>query len=109
MSALGDYLKIVRQKAGYSQRDVYEKTGITDSRLSRIERSEVTCPLAELRKLADLYQVSLVDMLILGGYLTNDDLAKYQEVFKGASKLDVNEKECIQQFINLLTKRMEQA
>lgn len=108
MATLGEYLRSARENAGYSQKQVKEKTGITDSRLSRIERGVVTCPPAELKTLADLYHASIVDIFIMAGYLTKDDLDCYQEVFHGVSELDADEREHIQQSINLLTKRRDQ-
>ena len=37
MNRLGDYLKEARIRQGLSLKDVYRETGISDSRLSRIE------------------------------------------------------------------------
>lgn len=107
MATLGEYLKFSREKIGYSLSQVYEKTGITDSRLSRMEHDATQCPPEELKKLADLYQVSLVELFIMAGYLTNEDLSGYQRVFNGVSELDEEEKDHIQQCINLLIKRKE--
>lgn len=108
MATLGEFLKNARENAGYSQKQVYEKTGITDSRLSRMERDSTSCPPSELKKLADLYQAPLVEMFLMAGYLSSDDLEDYQKVFHGVSDLDDEEKSHIQQCIDLLTKRRDQ-
>ena len=63
MIAIGDFLKQQRQTLGLSMSEVHEQTGITDSKLSRIERCEgrPSDPL-ELKKLAELYQVNIVTL-----------------------------------------------
>ena len=44
MNSLGEHLKECRKQLGLSQKAVTEKTGITDSRLSRIENGQLDCP-----------------------------------------------------------------
>ena len=48
--SFGSYLKQLRKNKGLSLHDVYEETGITDSRLSKLERNQVTveCSLVQL-------------------------------------------------------------
>lgn len=105
MGALGDFLKKSRESAGYSQKQVAKEIGITDSRLSRIERGINFCPATELRKLADLYKVSVIDLYIKAGYLTQNDLTAFQTVFRGVSELDDDERKFIQQGIDLLIRK----
>ena len=105
MTALGDSLKRRRNELSLSLNDVYNRTGITDSKLSRIERGEGR-PLdpTELKKLAELYHVSLVSLYLMAGYLTENDLDDYRFGFDGASLLTQEERESIQTQINLFTK-----
>lgn len=105
MSNIGDYLKEIRNKYRLSLKDVHDHCGVTDSRLSRMERGEGK-PLdpAELKKLAQLYRVNIVEIYIMASFLEDRDLSDYQLVFKNADLLNEEEKKSIQTQINLLTK-----
>ena len=105
MNDIGNYLKEVRNKCHLSLKDVYDHCGVTDSKLSRMERGEGK-PLdpAELNKLAQLYGIGVVPIYIMAGYLDESDLSEYQLVFKSADLLDEEEKQSIQKQIDLLTK-----
>ena len=105
MNNIGDYLKETRNKCRLSLKDVHDRCGVTDSKLSRMERGEGK-PLdpAELKKLAQLYGIGVVPIYIMAGYLDESDLSDYQLVFKNADLLDDEEKKSIQTQIDLLTK-----
>lgn len=105
MNSIGDYLKEARNKCRLSLKDVHDRCGVTDSKLSRMERGEGK-PLdpAELKKLAQLYGIGVVPIYIMAGYLDESDLSDYQLVFKNADLLDEEEKKSIQTQIDLLTK-----
>ena len=105
MNNIGDYLKEARNKCRLSLKDVHDRSGVTDSKLSRMERGEGK-PLdpAELKKLAQLYGIGVVPIYIMAGYLDESDLSDYQLVFKNADLLDEEEKLSIQKQIDLLTK-----
>lgn len=105
MSALGSFLKEHRNRCNLSLKDVHEQTGITDSKLSRLERGEGKTPdPEELKKLARLYGIGVVSLYLLAGYLEERDLSDYQFVFKDADLLSEEEKENVQTQINLFTK-----
>lgn len=105
MTDVGNYLKETRNKCQLSLKDVHDRCGVTDSKLSRMERGEGK-PLepAELKKLAQLYGVGVVPIYIMAGYLDESDLSDYQLVFKNADLLDEEERKIIQTQIDLLTK-----
>lgn len=105
MNTLGTYLKEMRRKSGLSLKEVHAHCGITDSKLSRMERDEgpQLTPL-ELKKLAKLYKVDLVQLFLIAGYLDESDLATYQLVFRDASLLSLEEKQHIQEQIDLFIK-----
>lgn len=105
MNSIGDSLKEARNKCRLSLKDVHDRCGVTDSKLSRMERGEGK-PLdpAELKKLAQLYGIGVVPIYIMAGYLDESDLSDYQLVFKNADLLDEEEKKSIQTQIDLLTK-----
>ena len=105
MNNIGNYLKDARKKCHLSLREVQERCGIADSKLSRIERGEGK-PLdaAELKMLAQLYGISVVKTYIMAGFLDESDLSDYQLVFKNTDLLNEEEKQSIQTQIDLFTK-----
>lgn len=105
MKDLGNYLKELRNQLNYSLKDVYDHCGITDSKLSRMERGEgKLLEPCELKKLAELYNVSVVPLYLKAGYLSENDLKNYQLIFENADLLNENELKSLQMQINLLTK-----
>ena len=105
MSTVGTYLKEVRNSRGFSLKDVQERCGVTDSKLSRLERGEGRdLTPYDLKKLAQLYEIDVIPLYIMAGYLDENDLSNYQLVFKNARLLNEEEKQSIQMQIDLLTK-----
>lgn len=104
MDSFGAYLKGLRSNCGLSLSDVHDQCGITDSKLSRAERDEGK-PLdsAELKKLAQLYKTSVIQLYMKAGCISEQDLDDYKLVFHGAELLTDKEHQCIQALINLLT------
>lgn len=102
MNRFGKYLKECRERLDMTLRDVSEKTGITDSRLSKIENDRLDCPANELRKLAKTYNIPVVSLFLEIGYLIPEDLSEYQQIFQGINELDNREKNYIQEGINLI-------
>ena len=75
MFTLGQYLKSNREKNNYSLKQVQTMTGITDSRLSKIENDLYEEPSPTiLKQLAQLYNVSIIDLFIRAGYITYESL-----------------------------------
>lgn len=107
MSSLGARLKLYREKAGLSLNQVNDKTGITNSRLSRIEHDQISCPPDDLKRLAEVYGIKNILMFIDAGYLTKEDLIEYQYFFDGVSKLDNDEKQHIQEQIDFLNRKKD--
>lgn len=105
MFDFGEKLKAYRDRSGFSMKQVNEATGITNSRLSKIERGQIECPPQDLRKLAQLYDIQIIILFIEAGYLQEDDVKDYQFVFTGVSELDDTEKEHIQLEIDFINKR----
>lgn len=106
MVSLGDYLKTARLNRGLSLKDVQEKTGIKDSRLSRIEKESnktETNP-SLLKVLAELYEISVIELYFIAGYLDKEILSDYQSFFKNVDLLNDEEKAHVQNLIDLFTK-----
>lgn len=108
MSAVGEYLKKVRDERKLSLKAVKERTGISDSALSHIESGKTEAPSPEhLKKLAAEYQIELIDLFLKAGYLDCSDLSDYQRCFLGADSLSEEEHKAIQNIINVIVKKPE--
>lgn len=105
MSGLGDRLKTSREKCGMNLKSVYEITGISDSRLSKMERGIINYTPDDLMKLAHLYNIHLIPLYVLAGYLSEGDIKEYQFVFHGVSSLDDEEMQHIQAQIDFINKK----
>lgn len=103
---IGQYLKNMRTQHGLSLKKVCTKTGISDSKLSRIEncapRSEPGP--AILQTLSKLYSFNLVECYLATGYLNEESLSSYKQVFQNIELLNEDEYILIQNLINMLTK-----
>jgi len=106
---LGKYLRGCRKNLNISLRAVAAETGITDSRLSRIENGQLNCPITTLRSLSKVYGEPVISMFLIAGYLKRDDLQEYRYVFQGVDKLDDEERKHIQEEIIFLVKKKESA
>lgn len=107
MSSLGVRLKAYREKIGLSLNQVNDKTGITNSRLSRIEHGQISCPPDDLKRLAETYGIKTIPLFIDAEYLTKEDLIEYQFFFDGVSKLDNEEQQYIQEQIDFLNRKKD--
>lgn len=68
---LKDYLKKSRHNKGFSMKDVCSKTGITNSRLSRIENGIVIPNINDFISLLNCYELSLLETLQELGYISS--------------------------------------
>lgn len=106
MSDFGKYLRELREKCGLSLKDVTDRTGISDSKLSRIENNvnrSATEP-SILAKLSKLYGINIVDLYVIAGYLDAEALSSYKQVFDNVALLTDDERNHIQAQIDLFTK-----
>ena len=94
MVTLGEYLKKNRVRQKLSLKDVYKETGISDSKLSRIENgTNASNPAPNiLLVLSKLYHVNLIDLYCIAGYLDKEALSSYEQVFQHADLLTEDEK-----------------
>ena len=106
MVTLGEYLKKNRVRQKLSLNDVYKETGISDSKLSRIENgTNASNPAPNiLLVLSKLYHVNLIELYCIAGYLDKEALSSYEQVFQHADLLTEDEKNLIQAQIDLFTK-----
>lgn len=71
---IGEKLRKIRLSKGFSLGDVYQVTGITNSRLSKIERGLIKHPsLFDINNLLKLYDIPLLSFLCDIGYCQKND------------------------------------
>lgn len=106
MDNIGVFLKKARIDNGLSLKDVQKQTGISDSILSRIEneKNHSGANPTALRSLSKLYGCSLIDIYVMAGYLDEEDLSSFTQVFRNADLLTADERKNIQEQIDLFTK-----
>ena len=110
MDKLREYLRMLREQKNLSLKDVEDKTNITNSTLSRFERgTQKRLSAYYLKLLAELYEINTVDLFKIAGYLDEEDLKSYTQVFIGTSHLTPEEKEHIQKQIDLFNKNRKEA
>lgn len=93
---LGERLRNIRESKGLSLDDVHKSTGITTSRLSRIERGLNEHPsLDDISTLLKFYEIPLVSFLYKEGYceksdtnLKNLELLNYFEIQHIQAEID---------------------
>lgn len=106
MAALGEYLKGIRLQQKLSLKDIYKATGISDSKLSRIENNtNASDPSPSiLQVLSKLYNINLIELYCMAGYLDEEALSSYEQVFQNVDLLTEDERNHIQTQIDLFTK-----
>ena len=63
-SSFGKYLKKLRLSKNLSMADVFDQTGITNSRLSKLEHDQTIDPtISVICKLSKCYQVSVINII----------------------------------------------
>lgn len=106
MQNLGEYLRQLRNDCGLSLYKVYERTGITDSRLSKAENGAwCNLKLSEIRKLADLYEAPVIPMCMMAGLFDESDIEEYHSGFKNVALLDNEDKQHVQSEIDYILKK----
>lgn len=107
MSSIGDYLlRLLRTKRNLSLNDVFNSTGITTTRLNRIELGQVNEPSPlVLKKLSELYQVDLIKLYKMAGYLEDKDIGERVVSFSNYEILDNEECEYIQNTIDFFIRK----
>ena len=106
MNPVGEYLRTIRTQRNLSLNDICKQTGITTTRLNRIELGQVNEPSPDvLKKLSVLYQVDLVNLYTMAGYLENSDIVERTLPFCNFETLDDEERNFIQQTIDFFIKR----
>lgn len=84
-TGIGRYLADLRTEKKWSQRELADRSGISNTEISRIESGKRSNPNpSTLRALADALQVEYRDLMMLAGYIedVHDQDKLYELVFK---------------------------
>lgn len=93
-----DVLKNVRIETKHSFKNVYDKTGISDSRLHRFEEGNIKAlSIDEIYKLTEFYGIDFESILLQSGYLKKD-----RGVFKNTQRLSKEDVDHIQKEIDYI-------
>lgn len=104
MKAIGSVLKEARKNCALSLKDVEKSTGITDSRLSRIENAAKCPSIDDIQKLSICYNQSLLFLLRESGYILDDTVLDKFRAFQDSHLLSEEERMHIENEIKLFTK-----
>lgn len=99
--AIGRKVKAARKSLGLTQKELAEKTGYTESGISRIEKGEIDLPVSKIKVLATTLRVP-VDYLI-GDYL----FQKEQDPAELIKSLPKEQREMILKLIDNQIAKME--
>ena len=98
--SLGQYLRSLRNSKHMIMAEVRKQTGITNSRLSKLENDQVADPsISVICKLSNCYEVDVVDILNEAGMNIEKSTP-----FNHTSFLNEDEVDSLQKIIDLLTK-----
>lgn len=98
--SLGQYLRSLRNSKHMSMAEVRKQTGITNSRLSKLENDQIADPsISVICKLSNCYEVDVVDILNEAGMNIEKSTP-----FNHTSFLNEDEVDSLQKIIDLLTK-----
>lgn len=74
---LGKLLKQLRKDKNLTLIQLSKISGVSNPYISQIENGKFIPSPEMLRKLANFFQVSYIDLLIVAGYVTKEELAVY--------------------------------
>jgi transcriptional regulator with XRE-family HTH domain len=110
MPNIGEIFKKARLDSGLSLKEAAKLSGLTDSKILRIENGVIKEPSpTSVKKLCVLYHIPAVELFIQAQWLDAGDLETYKLAFKGVESLNPEEKDHIQQEINFILRNKEDA
>lgn len=88
-STLGEYLRLARERAGISQRQLASRVGIHNSYLARLENGEWESPSADvLQRIAEVLEISSTDLLAFIGVKPPEGLPELAPYLRAKYRLD---------------------
>lgn len=107
MKGLGNFLREIREENKLTLTDVCKKTGITDSRLSRIENESLKTspPIDDVISLAILYDIDFNKIFSFSTEYSDKDLKKSRIPLKNLELLNKKELQHIQNEIDFIVEQ----
>ena len=94
MQTIGKRLAEMRKKHKYKQTDLAVKLNVSQQVISNIERGVTTPDIEQLKKIADIYQISL-DQLVGREFLNKDTDAIERQIISCIKQMDEKAKESL--------------
>ncbi len=105
MLDLGQFLKAKRESAGLSQKTLGNISGVSDTTIHNIEIGKTKNPGWDLLcQIAKALEFHPFEIMKAAGYITEDDINP-AFLMKGLDKLNKNERESVQLFIDFILSR----
>ena len=102
MISIGEFIKNKRTELGLSQKKLGVMVGLSDSEIMKIENGTRKTPNWEsLCKLAGVFEISPLEILLISGYITDDDINPQIKI-KGLEKLSDEDLKNVQQYIDFI-------
>ncbi|MDO5151130.1 MAG: helix-turn-helix transcriptional regulator [Oscillospiraceae bacterium] len=107
MISIGEFIKNKRTELGLSQKKLGVMVGLSDSEIMKIENGTRKTPNWEsLCKLAGVFEISPLEILLISGYITDDDINPQIKI-KGLEKLSDEDLKNVQQYIDFIISRKD--
>jgi transcriptional regulator with XRE-family HTH domain len=105
-STLGEYLKLAREQAGMSQRQLASRVGIHHSYLARLESGDNDSPSAELlQNIADVLEISSTDLMAFIGVKPPEGLPELAPYLRAKYRMDETSVRELAEHMRRLTQR----
>ena len=92
MQTIGKRLAAIRKESNYKQIDLAAKLNVSQQVISNIERGVTAPDIEQLKKFADIYQISL-DQLVGREFLNDDTDTIERQIISCIKQMDEKEKE----------------
>ena len=103
MNSIGQFLREKRQERGLSLKEAATLSGLTDTKIQRIENDAVVeASPSAIKSLCSLYETPVIPIYLELGWISQGDLENNSYCFDGASRLNQEERQHIQEQIVFL-------
>jgi len=107
MTSIGEFIKNKRTELGLSQKKLGAMVDLSDSEIMKIENGTRKTPNWEsLCKLAGVFGISPLEILLVSGYISDNDVNPQIKI-KGLEKLNDEEFKSVQQYIDFIISRKD--
>ena len=107
MTSIGEFIKNKRTELGLSQKRLGTMVDLSDSEIMKIENGTRKTPNWEsLCRLAGVFDISPLEILLISGYITDDDINPQIKI-KGLEKLNDEDLKNVQQYVDFIISRKD--